>query len=214
MSGYSVHLARINRVFDHIDAHLAEPLDLEQLAAVACLSPFHFHRVFRRLTGETLAERVRRRRVEVAAARLIGEPQTAVGHIALDVGFASPEVFARAFRAGFGMSASQWRAGGHRRWAQARQAALSKIRQAEGKKHQVLLERLRKDTGLWPHGRVAVNGDPPMDVCIRTLPARRIAYMRHVGPYGSASITAMWQRFGTWCRRSSRCTASARTTRG
>jgi AraC family transcriptional regulator len=38
-----------------------------------------------------------------------------------------------------------------------------------------------------------------MDVEIRTLAAKRVAYMRHVGPYGASSIAEMWQRFTKWC---------------
>ena len=37
------------------------------------------------------------------------------------------------------------------------------------------------------------------EVELRTLPATRVAYMRHVGPYGSRGITEMWQRFESWC---------------
>ena len=56
------YAARINRVVDHIQTHLADPLDLEQLAAIACFSPFHFHRIFRAWMGETLQAFVHRLR--------------------------------------------------------------------------------------------------------------------------------------------------------
>ena len=45
---------RVNRVIDHVRAHLAEELSLDRLARVAAFSPFHFHRIFRAITGETL----------------------------------------------------------------------------------------------------------------------------------------------------------------
>ena len=45
---------RVHRVMDHIEQHLDQPLDLETLAAVAHFSAFHFHRLFRAWTGETL----------------------------------------------------------------------------------------------------------------------------------------------------------------
>ena len=54
---------RILRVLTHIQAHLDEPLDLEELARVACFSSFHFHRVFAAMTGETIADHVRRLRL-------------------------------------------------------------------------------------------------------------------------------------------------------
>jgi AraC family transcriptional regulator len=47
----------------HIQEHLDEALDLEELARVACFSSFHFHRVFAAMTGETIADHVRRLRL-------------------------------------------------------------------------------------------------------------------------------------------------------
>ena len=61
------YAARMNRVLDHIQSHLADPLDLQRLAAVACFSPFHFHRLFRAWMGETLQAFVQRLRLERAA---------------------------------------------------------------------------------------------------------------------------------------------------
>ena len=78
---------RIDRVIDHIGAHLADPLDLAALAGVAHFSPWHFHRIFHALTGETLAEHVRRARLEAAAGRLLRRPRESALSIALEVGF-------------------------------------------------------------------------------------------------------------------------------
>jgi len=64
------HKGRILRVLTHIQEHLDEPLDLEALARVACFSSFHFHRIFAAMTGETLADHVRRLRLERAAMEL------------------------------------------------------------------------------------------------------------------------------------------------
>ena len=100
---------RIHRVVAHIDQHLDEPLDLETLAAVANFSAFHFHRLFRAWTGETLGDYLRRRRVETGALRLVTQPGSSVLEIALAVGFGSGEAFARAFKARFGASPSGWR---------------------------------------------------------------------------------------------------------
>ena len=106
---------RIDRVLDHIRTHLAEPLDLATLAEVAHFSPWHFHRIFQGMTGETLADAVRRLRLEAAALRLVHRPHDAALGIALGVGFASAEVFSRAFKAHFGMTPTAWRRGWNRR---------------------------------------------------------------------------------------------------
>jgi AraC family transcriptional regulator len=100
---------RIHRVLEHIDQHLDERLDLATLAAVAHFSPFHFHRLFAAWTGETLGDYLRRRRVEVAALRLLRRPSLGVLQVALAVGFGSGEAFTRAFKVRFGVAPSAWR---------------------------------------------------------------------------------------------------------
>src|SRR5436305_14977102 len=90
---------RVNRVMDYVQAHLAEDLTLEKLAAVAAFSPFHFHRVFAAITGETLSDFIRRIRLERAASALGLLRDTSVLEIALRYGFSSAATFARAFKA-------------------------------------------------------------------------------------------------------------------
>src|SRR5258706_14607417 len=111
---------RVNRVIDHIRVHLGGDLSLDRLAAVAAFSPFHFHRVFKSITGETLFEYIQRMRIERAAQSLMLRPDVPGLDVGLHCGFASAATFARAFKAHFGMSATQWRAGGAQRWRQRR----------------------------------------------------------------------------------------------
>jgi AraC family transcriptional regulator len=77
--------ARMHRVQAHIDRHLYRLLDLEALAAVAHFSPYHFHRLFLAWTGQTLGDYLARRRLEKAAQRLRGQPDSTVLSIALGV---------------------------------------------------------------------------------------------------------------------------------
>lgn len=99
---------RIQRVLVHIENRLDGPLPLEELAAVACFSPYHFHRVFRGMTGVSVKEHVRRLRLERAARRLKFS-QDAVMSIALDAGYQTPESFARAFQGMFGEAPTAYR---------------------------------------------------------------------------------------------------------
>lgn len=80
---------------------LDEALDLEALAAPACMAPLHFHRVFRGLVGETPLQLHRRLRLERAAWRLAHRPGESVLRIALDAGYDTHESFTRAFREAF-----------------------------------------------------------------------------------------------------------------
>ena len=99
---------RIERVCSYLEERLCDPLDLEQLAAVACLSPYHFHRVFRSMTGESLGEHLRRVRLE-RAALVLKHSDREISEVALAVGYESPAAFTRAFERGFGASPSAWR---------------------------------------------------------------------------------------------------------
>src|SRR3984893_1287027 len=105
----SEYVARMHRVLEHIDRELDQPLELEALARVANFSPFHFHRLFTAWMGETLGDYVRRRRLELAAQRLVAQPRLSVLQVALSVGFGSTEAFARAFKTRFGSTPTKWR---------------------------------------------------------------------------------------------------------
>ena len=59
---------RLLRVLVHIQEHLDESLSLDELAGLACFSPFHFHRIFTGMLGESVKEYVRRLRIERAAS--------------------------------------------------------------------------------------------------------------------------------------------------
>src|ERR1700759_5043047 len=69
---------RMHRVLEYIDRHLDETLELQSLARVAHFSAFHFHRIFFAWTGETLGAYLRRRRLEIAASRLAGQPKLTI----------------------------------------------------------------------------------------------------------------------------------------
>jgi AraC family transcriptional regulator len=107
------YLARISRCLDFLNRNLGHDLSLNSLAKAACFSAFHFHRIFLNLVGETPNEYVRRLRLEKSANMLINFPGRSVTDIALDCGFSGSAVFARAFRAYFGVSARGWRAREH-----------------------------------------------------------------------------------------------------
>lgn len=106
-NGYS---ERIQRVVDYLSAHLDDTLDLETLALVACFSPYHFHRVYRGLLGETVSETVRRLRLQRAAIDLLDRELT-IERTARRAGYASQAAFTRAFRAEYGEPPARYRGG-------------------------------------------------------------------------------------------------------
>lgn len=105
---------RLMRVLDHIHDNPAGDLSLDALADVAAMSRFHWHRVFRALTGETAAQTVKRMRMHRAAIALVREP-TGIARIARDVGYPNPASFARAFAEIYDSTPAAFRARGELR---------------------------------------------------------------------------------------------------
>jgi AraC family transcriptional regulator len=94
-----------------IELRLDEPLTLEQVAAHAGLSPYHFSRLFTARMGRSVMAHVRGRRLVRGARRLCDEPDLKLVELALDCGFESQEAFTRAFKRVFGVSPGRFRTG-------------------------------------------------------------------------------------------------------
>jgi AraC family transcriptional regulator len=169
---------RILRALVYIQERLDEDLPLEAVARVACFSPFHFHRLFGAMVGESVKEHIRRLRLERAAYRLQYSEQSVIG-IALDAGYETHESFTRAFRAMFGAAPSHYR---KRQREQRDTLAPSGI-------HYLPEGGVIDFTPLQRGG--------PMDVHTETLPPRKVAFLRHVGPYDEA-VDATWQKILVW----------------
>lgn len=111
MKANVAQLPRLDRVISclqqSIDAGGPLP-DLDTLAAIAHYSPFHFHRVYRALTGETIGRTVQRLRVVKALQRLAHSDAT-VTEIALLAGYDTPQALARVLRDTVDASASELR---------------------------------------------------------------------------------------------------------
>jgi AraC family transcriptional regulator len=105
----SDYAMRLERVFRWLADHLDDTLDLAQLADVAAMSPYHFHRIYHAMQGETAAETVRRLRLHRAAVELI-TGELPVPRIAQRAGYGSQEAFTRAFKTAYGVPPARYRA--------------------------------------------------------------------------------------------------------
>lgn len=174
-----VYESRLNGVIDYIQAHLNEPLSLEQLAEVAQFSPFHFHRIFKGFSGEAPAAMVRRLRVENSIKLLERASRPTISEIALDCGFSSPSDFSRAFKESYGYSPSLHRTG--------KVAKESKICQ----------EVLRNSSDSYV-GMHAVDPADQFRVDILELPETEIAYVRVVGMGKPEKMMSALRRLMDW----------------
>ncbi len=184
------YIGRINRVIDAINARLAEKLSLEDLAAVACFSPYHFHRVFRGIVGESLYNFILRLRIEKAANLLLQSPDLPVTDIAFDCGFSSSSHFASSFKARYGVSASEFRALGP--------GELSKILKPESKIMEVF-----DCSSPYGVGQTAVTHSErrfmEMKVEVKEMPGLHVAYARHIGKYEECGKA--WETVCSWAGR-------------
>lgn len=162
---------RIGRVLAHIEANLDRPMTLEELAGVACFSPYHFHRIFRGMVGEGVAEFLRRLRLE-RAAHSLRTTRRPVTRIAFEAGYQSHESFSRAFKEMTGRSPSEFR------------------RQIGRRPH--------GPGGFSAAGlKVPINiGGTNMEVEIKNFQPIRVAYVRHQGPYDQCG--AAWGKLCAW----------------
>lgn len=101
-------LKRMNAAIDLMEQKMDETLDIEEIAKVAYSSPFHFQRMFHMLTGMTISEYTRKRKLTLAAHEL-ASTSAKVMDVAMKYGYDSPESFTKAFRKIHGVAPSKVR---------------------------------------------------------------------------------------------------------
>ena len=170
---------RIDRVIDYLREHLDKPLKLEDLAKVACLTEYHFHRVFGAMTGETLNDFTNRLRLE-KAARLLRYSEQSLTEIALDCGFSSSATFSRAFRSGYDTSPSQFRKSG------------------EIKKSKICKELFPDDEYDLPMSAEEKRAAFP--VRLIDVPERQVAYIRVTNAFEMDRVIAALKTMINWAK--------------
>lgn len=168
----SYYQAAVERTVQRILESLDEALDLGNLARQAAFSPFHFHRIFRGMVGETPLAMHRRLRMERAAWSLLHR-DVSVTTVAFEAGYDTHEAFTRAFRKNYQCSPTEFR----QRAALAHNCAQPwqvELTAPSGVHYQP-----GPDKPLYIH---FIQG-AIMQVDIKNMPEIRLATLRHVGPY-------------------------------
>jgi AraC family transcriptional regulator len=100
---------RLDRVIVYLHDHLDETdLDLNKLAEIACMSPYHWHRIYQAIQGETLASTVKRLRL-LRAAGYLAQTSMPISRIAKKSGYPNVQSFTRVFRSVYGMPPARYR---------------------------------------------------------------------------------------------------------
>lgn len=180
----AAYLERVNLAVDHIVSHVNQPIRLNRLAKIAMLSPFHFHRVFQAIIGETPADFAKRLRLEKAIGLMAHARKSSLTSIAFSCGFASSSDFSRAFKQRYGVAPPAFDVDA---WRAKRSEILSTAQPQFAKPH---LAKLPPRT----------NPDA-FKVRIRDLPSRAVAYIRVDKPYQGEGVIAAMNRLVAWAEQ-------------
>lgn len=175
---------RVCQAMNYISQNIDREITLEEIAAVAAFSRFHFHRIFKAVVGETVAGFTRRLRIEMAANRLLSNQLEDITTIAMECGFSSSQNFAKAFRQHFDTTPSQFRN--------------SKI----GNKYRNSENALSLETLYDPDTTFInqLNSDrrTTMNAEVREISEYNVAFVRKMGPYGKNTCEQAFAELTRW----------------
>ncbi len=179
----SDYIERINRAIDFVVRDLSAPLKLDAVAKEACFSPFHFHRIFKALMGETLNQFVKRQRLERALYLMSHASHKTLTEVALDCGFAGSSDFSRDFKQHYEVPPSVF-----------------DIETFRSSRRGELKASLESHGGPpLPHLPPGENPDG-FEIELLELPARTVAYIRVLDPYSPTKVPEACERLVEWAR--------------
>jgi AraC family transcriptional regulator len=186
------YTSRINKVMDYIEKSIEKPFTLDELAAEASFSKFHFNRIFQAMIGETPFHFIQRIRIEKAAMHLLLTPGRPVSEIGFACGFTDPSVFSRCFKDCFGMSATEWRkVRGHKN----RNLSQSDSNNPQAGDTSSMYFCQQTKTLKW-----RTNMKQMKNVEVKMLPEMTLAYIRYIGAYqGNEQLfEGLWEKICGW----------------
>ncbi len=156
-----MYIEKINMVQDYIENHLDEEMTVQKLSQIASFSEYHFQRIFKQLTSESLYSFIKRLRLEKAVFLLRSNRKLTIQDIALSVGFSNQASFAKALKERYHLNASRIRT----------EADL------------VINQMLRENR---TNGKVFIDDtvyNKPNELTIRNVEPLKVLYTRYTGSY-------------------------------
>ncbi|WP_163835553.1 AraC family transcriptional regulator [Spartinivicinus ruber] len=190
---------KLTPLIRYLESHFNEPLNLTKVAKIACLSPYHFHRIFKAVMGETLSEYIRRLRLQAAADDLF-KKQSTVTEVALNYGFSSSQSFAKAFRQHFGLTPTETRN------CESLEAFAALFRNS--KIGHVLSKTGNADDAGNPYATPETKNRSIVTMHTQQFDTSKLAYIRVTGPYGEnyePAATKLYQWAGAKGLTGSQC---------
>lgn len=173
----------ISQAVLHLESHLDHPLAMGDLAEKACMSRYHFQRVFREVVGESVARYLRRLRLEKGAS-LLRHSDWKVLDIALACGYSSPSNYSRDFSRHFGQTPRQFRA------------------------NRETVPFLRGFYRADPSPRPVETMQYPVQATVEAWPAMQAVCLRFYGPV--RGIARPWRQLVSWAEEALPAPAEAR----
>lgn len=164
------YLKRTLKILEFITLNLDRELNLSILANEAHYSPFHFHRIFTAITGETPNQYILRKRIERAAYQLKTDKELSVLEISLNSGFESQSSFAKAFKRHYGVTPT---------FLKENSNEFSKIRQINSKNGQRQIEISQDFCDI----KKLIDMTNSSEIELKEMPAMQVAYVTHIGPF-------------------------------
>ena len=167
------YIRRIDKALHYIEEHLHQELSLASVAEVAHYSPFHFHRIFKAITNETLNSYINRKRIEKTASVLMRGKGIVITELAMEYGFNSNSSFTRAFKKFYGMSPTEFR-----KLSPGKYSKICKTESKNGQKSSLFEEYI---CNIDNHKNwIKMNAK----VEVKQMPGFNLAYITHIGDKG------------------------------
>ena len=175
-----IYRSRINKAIDYVNNNLDRSISLEELAEVSFFSPFHFHRIFVAITGESVNNFTNRIRLE-KVAKFLKFSDKPISDIAFESGFSSSSTLSRTFKKHFGISPSSYRKGG-----------------------EIENSKIRKELFPVHEYHCSMNEEEEKNqfpVEIRSFPKRRIAYIRVIDSFKEGVVLKAYEEIIKWAQK-------------
>ena len=185
---------RINLSLAYIQENLDKPVNLDGIARASHFSPYHFHRIFHGMVGETVNDYVIRKKLEKVASMLVCEAALTITSVAEKCGYSSGANFSKAFKQYFGVRPSQVR-----NPANTKNSKIGKIHSKYGKEFdpKKLYSQLITNVVVFNPEKLE---EMLMNVKIKEMAEKDIVYLTAPKGYELDAIFQTWDKLTEWGR--------------
>lgn len=195
MTSRKVHkeyIRRIDKATQYVLENIDGTLRLEDVAKASHFSAYHFHRVFHAILGETVNDYIVRKKMELAANRLVCREELSITDVSELGGYSSSANFSKAFKQYFGVSPSQLR-----KPTELKNSKIGKIFSKYGKEFNPLDLYSQTVTGLVIFDNEDLE-ELLMNVTVTEFGEKKLAFLTAPKGYDLPAIFDTWDKVDGW----------------